>query len=128
MTGEPRSDSTAAGGAPRNVTALLADVLACAPVEELLRVDAGLEGAWTESARTLWSRGDGLSGAEAFHLRDRTSLPCLELMFTDGWIGVRCSVRRRDSNVLDEALARHFIATIERRLSRAANRTSLRFI
>lgn len=123
MSAEPSRDPASAGVSSAHLNALIADVIARAPVDQLLSVDGGLEGAWTESARTLWSRHDGLSDATAFDLRDNASLPCLELMFPGGWIGVRCSVRQGDHNVLDQRLARTLIRSVEQRLAGRAPST-----
>jgi hypothetical protein len=85
-------------------------------LDELVRIDAGLEGAWSETVTTVWTRERGLLGFGGVPAGHSAHVPSLELMFPNYWVGVRCFVRDRDQNVFDETFARAVIDLVERRL------------
>lgn len=85
------------------------------PMEHVIRIDAGLEGRWTETVTPVWSEVAGFVGfgrAVTSHPRYR---PALELALADGWIGVPCFRVCGGRNVLDQAKARLLIARVELR-------------
>ena len=85
-------------------------------LDELVRINAGLEGAWSETVTTVWTRERGLLGFGGVPTGHSDHVPSLELMFPNSWVGVRCFVRDRDQNVFDETFARAVIDLVERRL------------
>jgi hypothetical protein len=85
-------------------------------IRDLVRVDAGMEGAWGDTVRTVWTPRDGLSAA-AIHLSHASLAPSVELMFRHFWLGLHCFVREGDQNVFDHDLARRIVGVIERRLA-----------
>lgn len=92
-------------------------VVASLSLDELVRIDAALEGDWSGSVSTVWTRGGGLlgfGGAPKCHPRHH---PSIELIFPNHWVGLRCSVHDGEQNVFDETLARTLIDLVEQRLS-----------
>jgi hypothetical protein len=87
-------------------------------LDDLVRVDVGLEGDWSPSVTTVWTREHGLLGFdEAPHGHGR-HIPSVELIFPEHWVGLRCFVREADRNIFDERLARAVVDLVERRLQR----------
>jgi len=79
----------------------------------VVRIDVGLEGDWSASVWTLWSRESGRD-LEASMPSGPTSLrPAAELYLRDGWIGVHCG--RWDGGVytLDEGLLSALVGFVE---------------
>jgi hypothetical protein len=85
-------------------------------LDELVRIDAGLDGAWSDTVTTVWTRERGLLGFGGAPTGHSDQVPSLELMFPNYWVGVRCFVRDRDRNVFDETFATAVIDLVERRL------------
>jgi hypothetical protein len=85
-------------------------------LDALVRIDAGLEGDWSDTATIVWTRERGLMGFGGVPTSHSDYVPSLELMFPNYWVGVRCFVRDRDQNVFDETLATAVIDLVERRL------------
>ena len=66
------------------------------------RIELGLEGDWSATVRTVWSRDQGFLGFDG---------PATELYLADGWIGVHCFRFEDGRYMLDrekaEALIKH---------------------
>ncbi len=77
------------------------------------RIEIGLEGDWTRSARTIWARGSGFRGYEGVARQDANRRPAVELALEGGWIGIVAAVPGEGGYRLDEALVRALIARAE---------------
>lgn len=85
----------------------------------LQRIDAGLEGAWSETASPIWHagrRGARLRDVPKSHARYR---PSLELVFRQHWVGLHCYRPLDDRYVFDEDLARAVVRYVDLVLGRA---------
>jgi hypothetical protein len=71
------------------------------PTELVERVDLGLEGDWSRTVRTVWSREGGLLGYDGAELEHATHRPAAELYLRDGWIGVHCFTKEDRGYRLD---------------------------
>lgn len=87
------------------------------PLDGIVRVDLGLEGDWSGSVVTVWSRAKGLLGFEAAVRRHPEHTPSLELYFEGGWVGAHCHLVERGENVFDENRARRVIGFVEQSLA-----------
>ena len=87
-------------------------------VNDLIRIDAALEGKWDTTVATIWSRQRGCKGFEKVSRRHATFKPSIELYFKDGWVGIHCFNRVGDTYVFDEQLARDVIDYVENALNR----------
>ena len=87
--------------------------LSGAPVDQVIRIDVGLEGNWSETVRQVWSRSTGFTGFEQAPRCHSEYRPALELYLADGWIGIPCSRVSDGQNVLDEAKARRLVEYVE---------------
>ena len=93
------------------------DILDQVSLAGLEWIDAGLEGAWSETARVIWRPGaraaelSGLPSHEAF-------VPAIELVFPGHWIGIRCARRIDGRNVFDEDSVCAIVETVQRRTTR----------
>jgi hypothetical protein len=76
---------------------------------DLLRIDIGLEGNWAETVTTVWTREGGFRGFASAARQHRTYRPSIELVFSEGWIGLRCDRQAGSLYVLDEQVAREII-------------------
>jgi hypothetical protein len=85
-------------------------------LDDLVRIDVGLEGDWSPSATTVWTRDDGVVGFDAAPQGHDRHIPSLELIFPEHWVGLRCYVREGNRNAFDEGLARTVVEVVERRL------------
>ena len=101
------------GAADHHVARSLIESLS---LDGLTRIDAALEGDWSGTVSTVWTRDHGLLGFGAVPQSHPEYVPSIELIFADCWVGLRCSAREDDRNVFDEALARRIIDLVERRL------------
>ena len=86
-------------------------------VQGLLRIDVGLEGDWSGSVVTVWTREGGLLGFDAVVRSHPEHKPSAELYFDGAWIGVHCFRVEAGVHVFDEAAARGLVEEIESRLS-----------
>ena len=91
---------------------LLALLSAC-PLENLTRIDIGLEGDWSPTVRTVWRRNDGRLSQTDVAREHESYKPSLELYFVDGWIGLHCFRRVGNVNVLDESTVERAINDVE---------------
>lgn len=86
-------------------------------LDDLVRIDAGLEGDWSDTVVTIWTRQDGLIGFGSCPASHSEHFPSVELIFPAHWLGMRCYVRHAGLNELDERMAMTVIELVERRLA-----------
>ena len=86
-------------------------------LDDLVRIDAGLEGDWSDTVVTIWTRQDGLIGFGSAPASHSEHFPSVELIFRAHWLGMRCYVRHAGLNELDERMAMTVIELVERRLA-----------
>ena len=88
-------------------------LLSACSIDELTRIDVGLEGEWSQTVQTVWTRDDGwLSQKDV--VREHASLkPSLELYLVDGWIGLHCCKWDGRVYVLDESLMERVVQDVE---------------
>lgn len=91
----------------------LMPLLSACDLHCLTRIDVGLEGDWSPTARAVWTREDGTLSLGGIVREHATLKPSLELYFDDGWIGIHCYRRVESSIVLDEDLLRKVIDQVE---------------
>ena len=91
----------------------LRSLLSACPLEDLTRIDVGLEGDWSPTVRTVWTRDGGRSGFSDVAREHRSHKPSVELYFVDGWIGLHCFRRIGNVNVLDETMVERVIDDVE---------------
>lgn len=92
------------------------------PLQDMLRIDAALEGDWSPTAITAWRPGDDtpdFSGLPRSHPEHR---PSLELYFEGSWIGLHCFRREDGRNVFDEERARAVVNYVKERLAESPPR------
>ena len=93
---------------------VLPGILTEVSLDRLVRIDAALEGDWSPSVVTVWSREDGFVGFESVASRHPTFKPGIELYFEDTWVGIHCYRRVDDENIFDTELARSVIEYVQR--------------
>ena len=91
----------------------LRPLLSASPLEDLIRIDLGLEGDWSASVRVAWTRAHGTQRLDGRQLEHSSFKPSLELYFVDGWIGMHCYRRVADKYVLDVELLKSVIELVE---------------
>jgi len=82
----------------------------------LRRIDVALEGNWSPTVVTVWSKEKGLLGFFKVVRSHPTFKPSLELYFDDAWLGIHCYRRTEGQNVFDEEFARRVIKYVESRV------------
>jgi hypothetical protein len=85
------------------------------PVERVVRIDAGLEGQWSETVTAVWSPESGVVNFSDVVRSHPDYRPALELYLDDCWIGIPCSVFQDGRHVLDEDKARQLIEYVASR-------------
>ena len=90
-------------------------------LNDLTRIDAGLEGDWSSSVQTVWTRAGGHRGFYDVVRQHETCRPSIELYFRDSWLGCHCYRRVDNVNVFDEAKASRLIDEVEHALGAGAN-------
>lgn len=91
----------------------LQPLLSACDIDDLDRIDVGLEGSWSQSVCTVWTRGGGWIGTQAAVKEHAIFKPSVELYFSNGWIGLHCFRRQGDSNVLDEPHLEQIVSRVE---------------
>ena len=86
-------------------------LLDSAPLAIVRRIDIGLEGSWSDTVSTVWTRGSDTVTFERVPAENREFRHALELYYDGGWIGVHCWRQHADGFHFDERFAR---AVIER--------------
>ncbi len=82
-------------------------------VQGLERIDVGLEGDWSPTVVTVWSRETGLLGFSKVTRSHPRCKPSLELYFENAWVGIQCFKRIDNQNVFNEELAIKVIEYVE---------------
>ena len=95
----------------------LSQILYALPLHALAKIDVGLEGDWSPTVTTVWTRSDGLIGFDDVARHHASHKPSLELYFAGSWFGIHCFSRVGDQNIFDERLARGVIAEVEAALA-----------
>ena len=88
-------------------------LLSACSLDDLTRIDVGLEGDWSPTVTTVWTRGDGRLGLSDVVREHEFCRPSLELCFVGGWIGLHCFCRDANVNVFDESLVERVIDEVE---------------
>ena len=96
----------------------LRPLLAACQLDDLTRIDLGLEGDWSESVQVAWTRDAGSQHVNRQRVEHPSFKPSLELYFKDGWIGLHCFRRVGDKNLLDEVLLEELIGLVETLIGR----------
>lgn len=85
-------------------------------LDTIQRIDLGLEGDWSPTVVTTWTRENGFIGfEEAVHSHPKHQ-PSLELYFENTWLGIHCFNRINGQNIFDQAFAFNIIQYIEQML------------
>lgn len=100
----------------------LIPLLSACRLDDIARIDIGLEGDWSNTVQVVWTRNDGALSLEEPLLEHGSFKPSLELYFDNGWIGLHCFRRVGDKNVPDVALLKRVIGTVETALDAEAKR------
>ena len=95
----------------------LLPLLSACNLAELKRIDVGLEGDWSPTVRTVWTRTDGRMEFDGAVMEHDSNQPSLELYFSDRWVGLHCFRRTGGTNVLDGAYLDSVIADVEAAIS-----------
>ena len=92
------------------------EVVRSAPLHGIVRIDVGLEGDWSGSVVTVWTRDSGLIGFDRVKRSHPVHKPSLELYFDRAWVGVHCFRNHAGRNVFDEDLAEDLVGLVESRI------------
>jgi hypothetical protein len=84
-------------------------------LEKILRIDLGLEGDWSNTVVTVWSRYQGRLGFSKAFISHPNYKPSLELYFSDFWLGVHCFSHKDGMYLFDEVFATKLIEYVEDR-------------
>ena len=82
-------------------------------LDAIERIDLALEGDWSRTVVTVWTRDHGALGFTAATRSHPINKPSLELYFTDSWLGIHCFTRTAGQNVFDEEFASRIIEYVE---------------
>ena len=88
-------------------------LLSACSLDDLTRIDVGLEGDWSPTVRTVWSRTDGRLRQRDIVRAHESFKPSLELYFVDGWIGLHCCNWDGHVHVIDESSLEKVIQDVE---------------
>ena len=91
------------------------------PTDNILRIDIGLEGDWSSTAVTVWTRDNGLLGFDEITRFHAINKPSLELYYGNFWLGIHCFQRDKKMNTFDEQLAREIVKFVEHNLKNTKN-------
>lgn len=83
----------------------------------LTRIDVALEGNWSPTVVTVWTRETRFVGFSEVARSHPTFQPALELYFKNAWLGIHCYRHTEGQNVFDEELARRVIDYVESRVT-----------
>lgn len=82
----------------------------------LHRIDVALEGDWSSTVVTVWTRKDRSLGLSEVRMSHEVFKPSVELYFDNSWVGIHCFKRVDNMNVFDNELALRIIDYVETRL------------
>jgi len=71
---------------------MIPDWVDSACLNQVVRIDLGLEGAWSETVVCVWDPEHAFSGVPTDFPARRELRPALELYLPDGWIGIQCAM------------------------------------
>ncbi len=83
------------------------------PRNNVLRIDIGMEGDWSSTVVTVWTRENGILGFDKVVRSHLTNKPSLELYYDGVWLGIHCFQREKEVNYFDEELAREIVQCVE---------------
>ena len=95
------------------MTTHLHDLVRAVPLDRVARIDVGLEGDWSGSVVTVWTRDGGLVGFERVERSHPAHKPSIELYFDGAWAGVHCFRVNAGVNEFDEVLAKDLVRLVE---------------
>ena len=82
----------------------------------LHRIDVALEGDWSSTVVTVWTRKDRFLGLSEVRMSHEVFKPSVELYFDNSWVGIHCFKRVDNMNVFDKELGLRIIDYVEARL------------
>ncbi len=82
----------------KNVPCSILKYVKAIPTNTVLRIDIGLEGDWSSTAVTVWTRDSGLLGFDEVTRSHAINKPSLELYCGDSWLGTYCFQRDEGKN------------------------------
>ena len=82
----------------------------------LHRIDVALEGDWSSTVVTVWTRKDRFQGLSEVRMSHEVFKPSVELYFDNSWVGIHCFKRVDNMNVFDKELVLRIIDYVEARL------------
>jgi len=91
----------------------LSALLSACSLDHLTRIDVGLEGDWSPTVTTVWTRNDGRLGLAEVVREHESFRPSVELYFVGGWIGLHCCNWDGQKHLLDESLVERVISDVE---------------
>jgi len=95
-------------------------LLSACSIDDLTRVDVGLEGDWSRTVKTVWTRDDGWLGQRDVAREHESFKPSLELYLVDGWIGLHCCRWDGHAFVLDESLMARVVQDVEAEIAKSS--------
>lgn len=97
------------------------ELVRAVPLDGITRIDVGMEGDWSGSVQTVWTRAGGFSGFDEIVREHPVQTPSVELYFHGAWLGVHCFRVEKGRKIFDEDLAEALIHLVEARLSATSN-------
>ena len=85
---------------------------------DVLRIDAGLEGAWSETVRAIYTPDRGWLGATLDDLTHARFKPCVEVYFEGFWLGLPAFECSAGINRIDEKETRRIADLVAHHRSR----------
>jgi hypothetical protein len=92
---------------------MLPAILTTLAYADLIRIDAALEGAWSETVTPVWTRETGFLGFAHVPGPQPGRRPALELYFPGYWVGLHCFREEDGSFVFDPSHARDVVSHVE---------------
>lgn len=84
---------------------------------EIQRIDVALEGAWSQSVFTVWTRAAGFKSFSDQVLSHQIFKPSLELYFENYWLGIHCYNLIDNIFIFDTEFALEIIRFIEKEIN-----------
>ncbi len=94
------------------LSSAITEVLNAFDLNDLIRLDVGLEGDWSPTVVTVWGSGTIVAVKNCLPAHPEFK-PSLELYFDGLWVGLYCYKRIDGLNHFDEDLAMSVMAFIE---------------
>lgn len=89
-------------------------------LDQVIRIDLGLEGDWSKTVSCVWDRDSGYLGLPQDLPRTAELRPCLELYMEDGWIGLHCFALRDGVHEVDVERLHSVVEYVDRAWRHAA--------